>query len=390
MTAPALPEATAGLYLGGGFPEVYAEDLAANASLRADVAAAVASGLPTVAECAGLLYLADSLDGTPHGRRAADRRGDDAAADARLPRGHRRRATPCWPAPASGRARHEFHRTGVTLARRDLGRPRGRSATRDVPRASPPTRPASARRPCTPPTSTCTGPGPRSSRSGSPRPRPPTFDPAAAGGRPPRLLRRCTSPCPVPAGRRARPPLDGAVDLDHHGDRDTAPGLIDLAVNVRTPAPAWLIEADHRPGVRLGRATPTPADARAALAVRHGVDEAWVLPTSGAAEAFTLIARGLRRRPAPSSCTRSSPRARRRCGGPGVRVAGAVGRAEDGFALDPAGVPRGRRSGPDRQPDQPDRRAARGRAAARARPARTRPGGRRGVHGLRPRASRSR
>jgi len=58
-----LPPGTAGLYLGGGFPEVHAADLAANEHLTRRVRAAVADGLPTVAECAGLLYLCRSLDG---------------------------------------------------------------------------------------------------------------------------------------------------------------------------------------------------------------------------------------------------------------------------------------------------------------------------------------
>ncbi|MET9272503.1 cobyrinate a,c-diamide synthase [Kribbella sp. NPDC003557] len=60
-----LPEATAALYLGGGFPELHAEALAANVELRRQVAAEVAAGLPTVAECAGLLYLCRELDGHP-------------------------------------------------------------------------------------------------------------------------------------------------------------------------------------------------------------------------------------------------------------------------------------------------------------------------------------
>jgi cobyrinic acid a,c-diamide synthase len=60
-----LPEATAGLYLGGGFPEMHAEALSANAKLRDEVAAAVGKGLPVVAECAGLLYLCRELDGHP-------------------------------------------------------------------------------------------------------------------------------------------------------------------------------------------------------------------------------------------------------------------------------------------------------------------------------------
>jgi cobyrinic acid a,c-diamide synthase len=60
-----LPAGTAGLVLGGGFPEVYAEQLSANAGLRADVARLAASGAPVSAECAGLLYLCEDLDGLP-------------------------------------------------------------------------------------------------------------------------------------------------------------------------------------------------------------------------------------------------------------------------------------------------------------------------------------
>lgn len=61
----ALPAGTAGLYLGGGFPEVHAAGLAANRSLVAELRGAVADGLPTVAECAGLLYLCRTLDRVP-------------------------------------------------------------------------------------------------------------------------------------------------------------------------------------------------------------------------------------------------------------------------------------------------------------------------------------
>jgi cobyrinic acid a,c-diamide synthase len=65
LTDHALPAGVRGIYLGGGFPEVYAAELAGNQSLLHDLRAAVTSGVPTVAECAGLLYLAQSLDGTP-------------------------------------------------------------------------------------------------------------------------------------------------------------------------------------------------------------------------------------------------------------------------------------------------------------------------------------
>ncbi|MFV2173430.1 cobyrinate a,c-diamide synthase [Actinomadura sp. LOL_016] len=60
-----LPEGTRGVVVGGGFPEVYAAELAANERLRAELAAFAGAGRPLYAECAGLLYLAQELDGAP-------------------------------------------------------------------------------------------------------------------------------------------------------------------------------------------------------------------------------------------------------------------------------------------------------------------------------------
>jgi cobyrinic acid a,c-diamide synthase len=61
----ALPDGAVGLIAGGGFPEVHAADLAANAPLLADVRARVAGGMPTWAECGGFLWLCRTLDGAP-------------------------------------------------------------------------------------------------------------------------------------------------------------------------------------------------------------------------------------------------------------------------------------------------------------------------------------
>lgn len=61
----ALPENLQGLYLGGGYPELYEEELSSNISVRRCIRTAVAEGLPTIAECGGFLYLHDTLEGAP-------------------------------------------------------------------------------------------------------------------------------------------------------------------------------------------------------------------------------------------------------------------------------------------------------------------------------------
>ncbi|MEO0374279.1 MAG: cobyrinate a,c-diamide synthase [Cyanobacteria bacterium P01_A01_bin.17] len=57
----ALPADIQGLYLGGGFPEMFAAALAENEQARKSVKTAIQSGLPTYAECGGLMYLCESL-----------------------------------------------------------------------------------------------------------------------------------------------------------------------------------------------------------------------------------------------------------------------------------------------------------------------------------------
>ena len=57
-----LPERTAGLYLGGGYPELYAEILSQNTAMRNQIRDAAANGMPTVAECGGFLYLHRMLE----------------------------------------------------------------------------------------------------------------------------------------------------------------------------------------------------------------------------------------------------------------------------------------------------------------------------------------
>ena len=60
-----LPENIQGLYLGGGYPELYADKLSANRAMRDSVAAALKNGLPCIAECGGFMYLTQAIDGKP-------------------------------------------------------------------------------------------------------------------------------------------------------------------------------------------------------------------------------------------------------------------------------------------------------------------------------------
>jgi cobyrinic acid a,c-diamide synthase len=57
---PALPNLD-GIYIGGGFPEFFMEELEGNVGMRESLLSAVGGGLPLWAECGGLMYLARSL-----------------------------------------------------------------------------------------------------------------------------------------------------------------------------------------------------------------------------------------------------------------------------------------------------------------------------------------
>lgn len=61
----ALPQHIGGLYLPGGYPELYAAQLAANTAMRCAINTAVQRGLPTVAECGGFCTWAKRWKMTP-------------------------------------------------------------------------------------------------------------------------------------------------------------------------------------------------------------------------------------------------------------------------------------------------------------------------------------
>lgn len=59
-----LPEDVDGLYLGGGFPEEFAQVLTGNLKAKRSVKEAIERGIPTLAECGGFMYLTDSIETT--------------------------------------------------------------------------------------------------------------------------------------------------------------------------------------------------------------------------------------------------------------------------------------------------------------------------------------
>ncbi|NUT33827.1 MAG: threonine-phosphate decarboxylase [Hamadaea sp.] len=125
-------------------------------------------------------------------------------------------------------------------------------------------------------------------------------------------------------------------DLHHHGDAEVGEGFTDLAVNVRGgPLPDWLAGPIT---AAIGRLAAYPDDraAREAVAARHRRASGEVLLTAGAAQAFTLVAQGLRvRRPLVVHPQFTEPEAALRAVGHDVeRLV-----LEPPFTLDPDAVP---------------------------------------------------
>ncbi len=63
-----LPEGIKGIYIGGGYPELFLKELSENTSMLNSIRSAIESGIPSLAECGGFMYLHESItdtDGTP-------------------------------------------------------------------------------------------------------------------------------------------------------------------------------------------------------------------------------------------------------------------------------------------------------------------------------------
>lgn len=65
LSQESLPD-VAGLYIGGGFPEMFMDSLAANQQIMADIRQKTAAGLPVYAECGGLMVLAEKMHWDGH------------------------------------------------------------------------------------------------------------------------------------------------------------------------------------------------------------------------------------------------------------------------------------------------------------------------------------
>ncbi|UKD51006.1 Rv2231c family pyridoxal phosphate-dependent protein CobC [Amycolatopsis sp. FU40] len=126
-------------------------------------------------------------------------------------------------------------------------------------------------------------------------------------------------------------------DLHHHGDREVGDGLVDLAVNVRLPAPPSWLRAELAAALDDLAAYPDPTRAAEAVATRHGRDFDDVLVTAGAAEAFTLLASLPAEHAVVVHPQFTEPEAALRAAGhPVDRV---LLSEADGYRLDPAAVP---------------------------------------------------
>ena len=277
---PRLPKDIDGLLIGGGFPEEHVAALSANISLRADISQAVKSGLPTIAECAGLLYLCRTLDSVEMAG-AID-------ADAKMTKTLtlRYHDISCEHDSLAGEAgttltAHEFHRTVTTFDTDYLEAfNRGDNTCEGI---------------CVDPantgTTTLLATYQHIHWAGHPQICQ-RFATAAALHKSQRSLDKL-QPWEQAPHQIAPVAIDEAgsePDLRHHGDQDVVPGLVDLAVNVRdTTPPAWLQEILIT-GASQWASYPDASKAREAIAARHRVPVDMVLPTAGGAEAFTLIA----------------------------------------------------------------------------------------------------
>jgi cobyrinic acid a,c-diamide synthase len=109
-----LPDGVGGIYLGGGFPELFADQLSENKPMHDSIRQAVGKGVPVYAECGGLMYLGKSLsdlEGVTHPMIGVIP-AESAMSQSRLTLGYRE-VESCVDSPVLSKGQrvrgHEFH-----------------------------------------------------------------------------------------------------------------------------------------------------------------------------------------------------------------------------------------------------------------------------------------
>ncbi len=113
------PESVQGLYFGGGFPEVFARELSGNVLIRDAVKSAIFAGMPTYAECGGLMYLCDAIvDFDGNSWQGVGVLKSEALMGKRLTLGYRETVAQrdsCVLVAGDEVCGHEFHRSHLTV-----------------------------------------------------------------------------------------------------------------------------------------------------------------------------------------------------------------------------------------------------------------------------------
>ena len=121
-----LPDALDGLFIGGGFPELFMAQLESNTSMRSSINKAIEGGLPVYAECGGLMYLARSLSWRNETRQMAGVIPGDVVMHGKpVGRGYvkvRCTGKNPWPGEQLGKEllAHEFHYSSLENVPHDL------------------------------------------------------------------------------------------------------------------------------------------------------------------------------------------------------------------------------------------------------------------------------
>lgn len=296
-----LPDGTCGIYFGGGFPEAHVAELAANRALHERLRAPINAGMPVVSEGAGTLYLGRSMDGEP----MVGVLDTSASMTSQLTLSYGKLQAPgdnVLAAAGTVVTGHEFHRATMDPAG-DNGWITETGAT----------------------------------GFGSPSLHASLVHTHWAGY--PQLAERFAGAVHNYAHANTSSSTVSVLDpLRFHGDAEPGDGLVDFAVNTDDSGPPpWLVDALHS-SVHDAQRYPHDGGAQEALAHVHGRDLDDVLPTAGAAEAFTLIAR-CQQWKLPVVIHPQFTEADAALQAAGYRPEHVITTPEQGFTLDPNRVP---------------------------------------------------